>query len=469
MASDLSRRSFLRTSMLLTAGFAGLRTFVNRPLAAAELAAGGTASAGFGPLTPDPLGIFELPKGFSYHVFSKLGETMDDGFRVPGKHDGMAAFPGPDGLTLLVRNHELESEWIKDSPFGPGNELFSRIDPAKVYDSGKGVRPNLGGTTTLVYDTRTRELKRHYLSLVGTVRNCAGGPTPWGTWVTCEEVNDEPEPNAEKPHGYNFEVRPSAEIGLADPVPLKAMGRFRHEAIAVDTRSGVIYETEDTGNGLFYRFLPAEKGNLAAGGRLQALALVGADKADTRNWPGTAAFPQGKRVAVRWIDMDDVESPKGDLRERGYAKGAALFARAEGAWEGNDSIYFACTNGGPKLLGQIFRYHPSAFEGTEREAEAPGELELFVESSDNAILSNCDTLCVAPWGDLVVCEDTSGPCRLIGITPQGECYVIARNTRTGRELAGACFSPDGSTLFVNIQTPGQTFAITGPWPRSPQA
>ena len=321
--------------------------------------------------------------------------------------------------------------------------------------------PNLGGTTTLVFNTRTQKLENHFLSLAGTVRNCAGGPTPWGTWVTCEEVNESPEPDAEQPHGFNFEVPPTANVALAAPQPLKAMGRFRHEAIAVDPGSGVVYQTEDTGDGLLYRFIPYEKGRLAAGGRLQALAIRDWKTADTRNW-AESLFPVGRPAAVDWIDLEDVESPDGDLRRRGAASGAAVFARGEGAWHGNNSVYFAMTNGGAAKLGQIFRYRPSPYEGSNRENEEPGTLELFSEPNDSALVKNCDNLTVAPWGDLVLCEDTSGTCRLIGVTPRGEYYVIAAGVGNG-ELAGACFSPDGSTLFVNVQNPGYTVAITGPW------
>jgi len=173
----------------------------------------------------------------------------------------------------------------------------------------------------------------------------------------------------------------------------------------------------------------------------------------------------GERLAVEWIDLMDVDSPNNDLRKRGAAAGAAVFARGEGAWWGNDSAYFAMTNGGHKLLGQIFRYRPSPYEGTAREREQPGTLELFAEPNDSALLSNCDNVTVAPWGDLVICEDTGTICRLIGVTPRGDYYVIGANTVAGRELAGACFSPDGTTLFVNVQTPGYTLAITGPWER----
>jgi secreted PhoX family phosphatase len=457
----ISRRDFLRTAGLYSAGFAGLRALVSRPLSAAEPVAG--ARVGFGPLA-EAQGSLRLPRGFSATIFSATGAEMDDGLLVPGQPDGMAAFAGPDGRVLLVRNHELGSDEIHFSAFGPDRARLARIDASRLYDRGNGSHPNLGGTTTLVFDPRTQRLERHFLSLAGTVQNCAGGPTPWGTWISCEEIADTPEPHAERPHGYNFEVTPGTKPELVRPVPLVAMGRFRHEAIAVDPRSGAVYQTEDIGDGLLYRFLPREPGRLAAGGRLQALALRSTAIADTRNWT-KRAFPVGRPQPVTWIDLDDVDSPQSDLRWRGARAGAAVFARGEGAWQGNDAVYFAMTNGGANRLGQIFAYRPGPFEGTAREAESPGTLELFAEPNDSALLSNCDNLTVAPWGDLVICEDTSGVCRILGVTPRGEFYTIASHVEAGSEFAGACFSPDGSTLFLNVMTPGYTVAITGPWER----
>ncbi len=455
-----SRRKFIRNTAITAVGFVGLRSLVGSKLLAAEMHQG----AGYGPLFNDVQGLLKVPRGFQYTVFSHTGEEMVDGFLVPAAHDGMCAFPGPDGKTLLVRNHELTSKHPETGPFGANNARLSCIPEGKIYDRGNGIAPNLGGTTTLVYDTHSQKMESHFLSLAGTVRNCAGGLTPWGTWVTCEEIDKTPEPGAEQVHGFNFEVKPSSEPGLVDPVPLKAMGRFRHEAIAIDPNSGAVYETEDLGDGLLYRFLPKEKTNLAAGGRLQALAMVDPNMTDTRNWPGTKVqFPIGEGLPVRWIDLDDPESPADDLRIRGTAMGAVPFGRGEGAWTTEEGIYFAMTTGGQKLMGQIFRYIPSPYEGTPREVEQPGRLELFAEPNDSKLLLNCDNLTVAPWGDLILCEDHAEKCRLIGVTPKGQYYVIAENNLPKNELAGACFSPDGSTLFFNVQRPGYTVAITGPW------
>ena len=460
-----TRRDFIRTAGIYSAAFYGLRTLVNNPLAAANESGAMSGGGGFGPLTHEAERSIRLPAGFQCTTFSPAGEEMDDGLMVPGMHDGMAAFTGPNGRTLLVRNHENESAWVQHSPFGPKNERFGLVDKSKVYDLGQGVLPCIGGTTTLVFNTETQKMEKHFLSLVGSQRNCAGGPTPWGTWVTCEEVNAEREPNEEQWHGYNFEVKPSTEPGLVDPIPLRAMGRFRHEAVCVDPASGAVYQTEDLGDGLLYRFLPAAPGKLAAGGRLQALMVKGQPQSDTRNWPTLPVFPIGEPLAVEWVDLDQVDNPKLDLRYRGRAKGAAVFARGEGAWWAENEGYFAMTNGGKNTFGQIFRYVPSPFEGTPRENEQPGTLELFAEPNDVKLLRNCDNLTIAPWGDLILCEDTNGVNRIMGVTPQGEFYPIAANLGPeGSEWAGACFSPDGTTLFANAQKPGFTVAITGPWP-----
>ncbi len=458
-----TRRDFLRLSSLAALGFLGLRELTTRSAFAAP-----STTAGFGPLLDRPVHGLRLPAGFRATVFSRAGEEMADGLLVPGKADGMAAFPGPDGRTILIRNHELESAWTQFSPFGPDRSRLSRVPADRLYDAGRGIAPNLGGTTTLVFDPRTQTLESHFLSLAGTVRNCAGGPTPWGTWITCEEVNDLPEPDAEQPHGYNFEVAPTTSTGLTRPVPLKAMGRFRHEAVAVHPPSGVVYQTEDIDDGLLYRFLPTKPGQLAAGGRLQALVVRDWKTAETRNWSGDR-FPVGRAFAVDWIDLDDVDNPGNDLRYRGASAGAAVFARGEGAWWAGDSAYFAMTTGGHLQRGQVFRYRPSPHEGTPAERSAPATLELFIEPNDGALLSHCDNLTAAPWGDLILCEDTDKACRLLGVTPTGRLYELAEYSEIGHELAGVCFSPDGSTLFVNVQTPGATVAITGPWPRQPAA
>ncbi len=456
-----SRRQFIGTSAAIAAGFTGLQ----RHAQAQHRPTWTESTVGYGELLSDPLGVLDLPRGFRYQIISRAGAQMHDGFVVPGAPDGMATFPGPYGLTVIVRNHELTPD--NPGPFGDGHALFDRLPKDRLYDPGKAKTPGSGGTTTIVYDTSTGRVVREFLILAGTIRNCAGGATPWKSWITCEETvaraGESEAGIAEKDHGYNFEVPVGARMKLAAPVPLTAMGRFNHEAIAVDPDTGIVYQTEDRDDSLFYRFVPRKRGHLQAGGKLQALVILDKNGADTRNWDTKDTLPVGQSVAVEWMDMDNVEAPEDDLRLRGHAAGAARFARGEGIWYGNGELYFAATSGGKAKIGQIFRYRPSHGEATNGERRAPGQLELFIEPNDTNLVHNADNLTVAPWGDLVVCEDRSGPVvRLIGVTPQGDCYRLAMH-HLRSEFAGAAFSPDGSTLFVNIQGPGLTLAITGPW------
>jgi uncharacterized protein len=463
--SNWTRRRFLGACAAVTAGFVAYRRVFEQSIDV--LASVGTAARGYGALVADPAAIVDLPQGFSYKVVSRAGDEMPDGLLVPGMPDAMAAFAGENGRTLVVRNHE--ALFTAEGPFGKNNERLSRIPATKLYDLGRGVTPCPGGTTTFVWDTRTQSLVTQHLSLAGTLRNCAGGSTPWGSWISCEEIvltkgsKMEEKLELQKDHGYCFEVPARAEKLIADPVPIAAMGRFMHEAVAVDPRTGIVYQTEDRENGLIYRFIPKTRGDLHGGGRLQALALA-SGRRDSRNWPGEEPQLQvGEKLAVKWIDMDDVEAPLDDLRTRGFALGACLFARAEGMWMGESEVYFVCTDGGRAQIGQVFRYRPSAHEGTARESETPGKLELFIEPNDPARVRNPDNVVVCPWGDVMLCEDTGGSdTRLVGVTPEGALYTFAL-ARVAGEFAGATFAPDGSTLFVNIQQPGVTLAITGPW------
>jgi secreted PhoX family phosphatase len=239
------------------------------------------------------------------------------------------------------------------------------------------------------------------------------------------------------------------------------MGRFNHEALAIDPQTHIVYLTEDRHDGLFYRFIPHQKGNLAAGGKLQALAFVWKKSLDTRNWEDIKLYPS-LPYSVRWITLHQVDSTQDDLRLRGYQLGAARFARGEGIWFGQGELFFACTNGGKTKTGQIFRYIPSKYEGTSREKEKAYQpkIELYAEPNNTKLLKYCDNLTIAPWGDLVFAEDHA-EARIIGITPKGKYYLIAQNIGPASEIAGLCFSPSGKTLFANLQDTGKTVAITG--------
>ena len=393
------------------------------------------------PLRRDRQGILDLREGFQYKILSPAGEIMNDGHVVPNLHDGMAAFAGENGQTILVRNHEIH-------PLQAVNNLK---DEVPQYD-----RNCAGGTTTLIVD-RDRNLTKHYLSLAGTNRNCAGGTTPWDSWISCEEETSTPYPppgysmeqilpywgKVTQKHGYNFEV--PARGGLAEPIPLTAMGRFRHEAIATDPKTGYIYQTEDRVDSCIYRFRPNKPGNLRGGGILEALVIDNAPRVDTG-----INFPVAQPQQVSWVQLEDVDPQHDTLRYEAQQKGAATFRRGEGMCYANGELYWTATNGGAAQVGQIFRYN------LDRDT-----VELFVESPGAGILDYPDNLTLAPFGDLVVCEDGKDEQFLVGITPEGRYYKLARNALNKSEFAGICFAPDGKTMFVNIYNPGMTLAIWG--------
>src|SRR6476469_6826786 len=326
---------------------------------------------GYGPLIPDSNGLLALPRGFQYRTLSRTGDVMSNNSLVPAGHDGTAAFPGPRNTTILVRNHEL-----------------SPTSSTKVSDLNAPVYDPLckGGTTTVIVGNN-RKVIRHYPSLQGTFRNCAGGQTPWGSWLSCEEDTSTPAENpgsVSKKHGYIFEV-PSTAQGAVDPVPLVAMGRFNHEAVAIDPRTGIAYETEDRGDSLFYRFIPREPGNLRAGGTLQALKLKDfSSGVNTSNRP-SSIIPVGQPLAAEWVtidqpDPDTDKSPYG-TRFQGRAKGAARFSRGEGIWYANNEFYFTATDGGPAALGQVWRTVPG------QTAQGGGRRTLLVEATNQAELA----------------------------------------------------------------------------------
>jgi len=441
MMTHQNRRQFVAAT---GTAFAGILVSACTPSVRPTTGAGLLPGADIvGPLQRDPAGILDLPTGFSYRVISRLGDKMDDGFTVPDLADGMGCFDLGNGKIALVRNHELR----------PGQDSGGVLGPA--YDTvARSLIPLHGGTTTIVLDAATLRVERQYRSLAGTIRNCAGGITPWGSWLSCEENTSRADGRINRDHGFVFEV-PADAPGLVDPVPLKAMGRFNHEAACVDPATGLVYLTEDREDSLLYRFIPTHPGQLARGGTLQALVLNGV--ADTRNWDNSA-MQVGQEVEGRWITLDDVEAPEDDLRHRGAAQGAALFACGEGIWMGEGELYFTCTNGGNARQGQIFRLKPT-LHGLDT-------LDLFYESTDASEYSFGDNICIAPNGHLIVCEDQYSETvsnHLRGITPAGEAYAFGA-LRVQTEPAGACFAPDGKTLFLNAQSPTLTLAITGPWP-----
>lgn len=443
--ANYGRRSFLRDSVLAGGavfGLEGLITLGALGEATGSAAAVKKGAVGYGPLAPAAAVntgevLIALPEGFQYTVFSRAGDPMSDGRVTPPLHDGMAAFA--DGSNIrLVRNHEVGGA----AAFG-----------ARPYDLLAG-----GGTTTIVVDPVTRLPLRSFASLSGTVRNCAGGPTPWGSWISSEETTAgvASTPAFNVAHGYNFEVPVSANSEVA-PVPLKAMGRFSHEAVAVDPATGIVYETEDSGDAGLYRFIPDQKGKMSSG-KLQMLAVKYRPNYNTKTNQRL-----GRRLLCVWVDIDDadpdLEAGAPSVFAQGAAKGGAVFDRLEGCWYGDGSIFINSTSGGNAQKGQVWRYTPYG--------DKQGYLTLLFESPGISVLNKPDNICFTPRGGIVLCDDgdSAGEQRLHGLTQRGQIFDFAINVIPGRETvewAGATFSPDGQTLFANIQTPGYTFAI---WPK----
>jgi len=405
--------------------------------------------------------MLALPSGFQYRALSISGQTMSDGNPVPPKHDGMATFTGNSGETILVRNHEIglgeNYLGLQQGVVGPGDRKYSQ--------------QATGGTTTLVVD-RDRRLVRDFASLVGTARNCAGGPTPWGSWISCEETFEMSLTGQNQPrfHGYNFEVPAASNPALAEAVPLVAMGRFVHEAIAVDPNTGYVYQTEDSLDSCLYRFVPTVPGQLSRGGKLYALRLKdypkGVNTSNNSQLGGEKGkIPVGRALAVDWVEIQnpnprpEVNQDDTQVRHQGQGQGAAVFCRGEGIGYAQGLIYFTATQGGPSAVdhvrgnGQVWVYNP-----------AQETLTLWVEADPSGTLvDEPDNLTMAPFGDLFLCEDGGGSQFLVGVKPAGELYHFAQNVLDNSEFAGICFSPDGQTLFVNSQGLGVTYAIWGPW------
>ena len=457
--SDLGRREFILGAGIAGTGLLAFYGLVRRYglLGAPASTSLRTSSAAYGPLIPTKANntgetLLALPKDFQYTVFGKTGTRMFDGHSTPPAHDGMAAFQVKDELRL-VRNHEVNTQiGIPGAAIGP-----NAYDPLAA-----------GGTTTLVIDPTTRELVRDFVSLSGTLVNCAGGRTPWNSWISCEETvlgqkkfknsSGADQGGFEKGHGYCFEVDAAANDAVT-PIPLKQMGRFVHEAVAIDTRTSIVYLTEDFQRAGFYRFLPIQTHQLAAGGRLQMLTVKGHPNYDTRK--GQKA---GTVLLAGWVDIPNPDPPEADLDnlavyKQGIAEGAATFARLEGCFYGNGRVYFTSTNGGDKELGQVWEYVPSGKD--------EGHLTLLLEVTDSSVLFMPDNICLA-GNNLIMCEDNDVRTYLRVLTAKGQVFDLAKNIAQGfeiEELAGVTFSPDGQTLFVNLQVPGRTFAIWGPWER----
>ncbi|MFE7947922.1 alkaline phosphatase PhoX [Streptomyces sp. NPDC057426] len=448
-----TRRQILSRTGASVAGIAFAGSFT-------ELFAGTSAArghSGYGPLVPDPDGLLDLPEGFRYTVLSREGDPLPSGEGpVPSNFDGMSAFAGRRGRVHLVRNHENRAS---------GRIGVPTVDGLTYDPAGKG------GCTALTLDGRGDVLGER-VAIAGTAVNCAGGTTPWGTWLTCEETEDKAGTNGyTKDHGFVFEVD-GADPHRTGAVPLTSMGRFQHEAIAVDPHSGIVYETEDAFErpfGLFYRFLPevpmGGHGSLRAGGELQAMRVPGVPDLSVIQETG-ASFER-----VEWVPVPDPLAVETPIRHQDFGpKGITHAQKLEGCYWGGRSVYFVSSfartgdGSGATHFGQMWKYEPHRRRLTLVVVFGPStDIQLPGESPDN--------ICLAPSGGLMVCEDGDGAQHVYGLSRRGEVYAVARGAQNigtpeapeWGEFAGVTFSPDGRTMYVNCYTPGTTFAVTGPW------
>ena len=405
---SLTRRSLLRTTALATGALALGPAFWKRAVASAATVTDGP----YGPLGPPDANGLRLPAGFTSRLVARGNEVVaGTGYRFPVQPDGQATFATPDGGWILVTNSE----------FAPPD----------------------GGVSAIRFDAKGT-ITDAYRILSGTTLNCSGGPTPWGTWLSCEETDS----------GRVWECDPTqASQGVARP----ALGTFKHEAVAVDAVGQRLYLTEDYGDGNLYRFTPKAYPMLDEG--VLEVAVVAAD---------------GR---VTWVAVPEPNPGSSDTPTRRQVANATKFARAEGIWFDSGVVYLATTSD-----SKIHAYDTarSTIEVVYEKGKVPG-----------APISEPDNITLSPAGDLYIAENSTpegeGEGLDVGLltpalevsrflTAIGPKHVYDAPGLGASELTGPVFDPSGTRFYFTSQRArtaavgdlpgtGEVYEITGPFRR----
>ena len=428
----------------------------------------------FPPLLDDPKGLLALPAGFKYRVVTQAGETkLTSGQPTPTLHDGTAVFDGSrHGTYTLIQNHEI----------GADNALGVPPSAGTVYDSGVGAA---GGCTVISVDRDGKNLGE-WVGISGTITNCAGGPTPWGTWMTCEETENKANGTTRlKDHGYVFEVW--ADGKTAHPVPLKALGRYAHEALAIDEDRTHIYLSEDASgpNGTFYRWSAPRGYRLSSRswqdlqnkdfGTLEALAILGDDGKPIPDVAYLTSAQLLRPFRTTWVPVPDRDGATTSVRKQFTDGQITRGKKFEGVYGTKQGVYVvnSYAESGTADLPADAVPHDGMVWFYNYEAKTIQLVTYFPENAaankgpeakyDDLNFDSPVNVTVTPWGSLILAEDGQASSHVLSATPGGPTYAIARNMLNDSEFTGPTFSADGKVLFVNIQTPGITLAITGPW------
>lgn len=488
--------SITRRSLLGATATAGVLAATGLPAFAAPAAGQGPAkqaakAAGQRLLsTLADNGKVALPQGFRAWRVGTIGveDLLSDrnGSPIgttPSKLDGTGAFDYAGGIRL-VRNHECRADTDVTVPLVAGT----------VYDAG--IATGMGGNTVVELDASGR-FKQQWVALSGTIRNCAGGETPWGSWLACEEDTTKAGTEiirggkswgtTQKDHGYVFEVFPDV-VAQQSPLPIKAWGRAVWEGAAIDPDLTKAYITEDTGRGLLYRWTAPEGTKLGAyiaeqfgenDGVLQAAQVI-RNGVPLVHYGQLTADDVDQAYPVKWVDGgEDRQAQTMNLRDQ--YPGATQHPKVEGCWPDAEGLWFTLsfTNQGqidsyrkshgidmPGDWGMIgyYRFADETITIKDHYAKdnTAGGVVPGDATEDVKQFHGPDNITVNSRGLVVITEDGNNPCSMLAMSHTKKSVEFARDLADRGEWAGPCFNKSGTMLFSNIQG-DCTYAITGPF------